>query len=1162
MMSGNRRKRSKSDGMEDPEVKALRRLVESSEEDEKLKKVLALALRGHYTRTQNEIDQGARAAVREECAARSMSEDIGRGIDDSAKLSAGRRVSLLRWDEVARDAGGEEKVREIAERAFIDAGGRVVKEAVQRIMSTNREPIARGWKPTVQLAVDKNDLRSYEEMDDYAPGGLESEEDLRCFFGSVTGVPKGVVSVSYDVDDEAIGDEWRRRFAGDDAPDEDGAHAGAVLDKVCAEVYARACMSNAEKPPTLGVDVEEVAAVGIDCYTRRACELAIEYATDGDERCEAAKTTKSDFARRCLLPCLVGRVSHGGEKKMAASLVAAAVSLGNASPLNSRERLWCAAIVSTARWLQSLQSFRARPTGTGVVVVNPQGLSAHSRVCDYLGEVYSPAKWLEKLSATIAARRIAFGDEKANATSPPEAFHNIALERPSRDPRGYALFFVDAGGTRANFASSLAHSCDGNVASSVFVRDDLSLSVALHTTRFVDQGEELSYDYSACTSSEREWREAVCLCGAPTCRGSYVELVNADELQQCLNRAHNPLDRLTQLLRASIAHHDNVSRETTLATLARHGLGDAFFHRNDSSLETTPAWLEKYVVSLLEFLEFERGQLPFVLLRDAESDDARMRARIASRARLVLEQRIQALACAVSVAVSVARLRDDHSQHEPLLQVMDHDAVLVSLRNVFERLAEAGAQIALQHKPKKKEQRLSQLSSLVVERARSLASECNESRAQARSALLEFRSALEEFAAGTFKEDDDIILNAVRACADAILLIAHTNTLVSTNASSRSAVLASPVPVRARDLGDDLAEKKDDGEILRKLRRAKSPEEVVAQPRRCYGSLAELEALLCWHDIDKLAEPTLGDGKLAQSVLFGCALLPDPAAVLSTGLSLLGQKKKVTKTTSYEKVGRRELVTLLEDPISRARPWTKKEGLCDAFSCDNRVVEFFGSPMLDASLGDFAGIDATLKELSSTSTAKKAVKNAPSCGDGASCSQVHTLAEALPDRPPSRWVACDLCQKWRRVPWTAADFDENCTFVCADQRSWGIPASEATCETPEPKWGEEDVVVGISKLDASETCVGTKCDALCTRTNVWFEAKIVDENSLLKENHQRKLRIHFAKWASKFDEWFDIPQDSYRLAPHRTYSASNGSAQRAAKGLDKKKTPGRKRSRR
>ena len=43
----------------------------------------------------------------------------------------------------------------------------------------------------------------------------------------------------------------------------------------------------------------------------------------------------------------------------------------------------------------------------------------------------------------------------------------------------------------------------------VFVRENGALSVALHTTRAVAHGEELTFDYSAATSSEQEWRAAV-----------------------------------------------------------------------------------------------------------------------------------------------------------------------------------------------------------------------------------------------------------------------------------------------------------------------------------------------------------------------------------------------------------------------------------------------------------------------------------------------------------------------------------------------------------------------------------------------------------------------------------------------------------------------------
>ncbi len=35
-------------------------------------------------------------------------------------------------------------------------------------------------------------------------------------------------------------------------------------------------------------------------------------------------------------------------------------------------------------------------------------------------------------------------------------------------------------------------------------------------------GEELTFDYSSVTESEKEYREAVCLCGSRQCRGSYL----------------------------------------------------------------------------------------------------------------------------------------------------------------------------------------------------------------------------------------------------------------------------------------------------------------------------------------------------------------------------------------------------------------------------------------------------------------------------------------------------------------------------------------------------------------------------------------------------------------------------------------------------------------
>ena len=76
----------------------------------------------------------------------------------------------------------------------------------------------------------------------------------------------------------------------------------------------------------------------------------------------------------------------------------------------------------------------------------------------------------------------------------------------------------------------------------MLVDDQGNLGVALHTTRPIKAGEELTFDYAACTSSGENGAKLSVYVGAPSCRGSFVELVAADELQQCLKRAHNPLD--------------------------------------------------------------------------------------------------------------------------------------------------------------------------------------------------------------------------------------------------------------------------------------------------------------------------------------------------------------------------------------------------------------------------------------------------------------------------------------------------------------------------------------------------------------------------------------------------------------------------------------------
>ena len=61
---------------------------------------------------------------------------------------------------------------------------------------------------------------------------------------------------------------------------------------------------------------------------------------------------------------------------------------------------------------------------------------------------------------------------------------------------------------------------------------DGKLTIALTTNRFISYGEELTMDYYSVTSSEVEWRAAVCLCGTAKCRGHFLHYATQDDLQQ------------------------------------------------------------------------------------------------------------------------------------------------------------------------------------------------------------------------------------------------------------------------------------------------------------------------------------------------------------------------------------------------------------------------------------------------------------------------------------------------------------------------------------------------------------------------------------------------------------------------------------------------------
>ena len=144
--------------------------------------------------------------------------------------------------------------------------------------------------------------------------------------------------------------------------------------------------------------------------------------------------------------------------------------------------------------------------------------------------------------------------------------------------------------------SSCSHSCAANCTSAVVARNG-KLVIVLTTIRQVKYGEELTMDYNSITTSDIEWRAAVCLCGHSSCRGSFLTFATQDDLQQVLNQNCGPLWRYASLLRACSSKPPTREDDDVLA---RHGMLTVAMGK------APPAWFKKYAADNLRFVEFER----------------------------------------------------------------------------------------------------------------------------------------------------------------------------------------------------------------------------------------------------------------------------------------------------------------------------------------------------------------------------------------------------------------------------------------------------------------------------------------------------------------------------------------------------------------------------
>jgi len=231
--------------------------------------------------------------------------------------------------------------------------------------------------------------------------------------------------------------------------------------------------------------------------------------------------------------------------------------------------------------------FRIHPKGVGLVCKRPAGIPKLTFIEEYLGEIHTPWRWFELQDAV---KRIT-GSELPD-------FYNIVLERPKDDPAGYDVLFVDAAAKGA-VASRMSHSCTPNCQAVVMACNG-RLTIALYTLREVHEGEELTFDYSSVTESEKEFRQAICLCGTHMCRGSYLYFTGSRAFMQILSKKHNVLHRQVMLARAGAEPLTSDDAER----LTKFGLGGSCMGSSTSG-DRVPVWLEKWtslvrvVVSLI-----------------------------------------------------------------------------------------------------------------------------------------------------------------------------------------------------------------------------------------------------------------------------------------------------------------------------------------------------------------------------------------------------------------------------------------------------------------------------------------------------------------------------------------------------------------------------------
>jgi len=531
------------------------------------------------------------------------------------------------------------------------------KTSLLRAALEHQPAVGGPWRKT---PVEKRD---YEKLNDYVvTATIPPGEQVLLLQQLNTPMETCFRGPAYNFDDGQLTEEWMCSFrdhrqAGPTDDDVVKVLTTQTLELMLGMVQDRVCtgMKILESDP-LNLDSAsccEQLVWGIDCACRRLVEISIQSRMGGAGQGDAQmKEALRGFVESRLLPAINGQIPDRAHSMLDVVEKMVHMPVLPVDATKRRKMPWAYYTDLEHRFAEALlgavtelgiDSFRIHPKGTGVVCTAREGIAPHKVVCEYLGELYPPYRWCERMDILKQAQR------KFHLKPALPDFYNILLERPRQDPNGYGLLFVDAA-QRSNIGSTLAHSCNNNCTSAVVPRNG-RLTIVLTSSRFIAPGEEISHDYGAVTASEEEWRASVCLCGSPRCRGRFLHFSDEDPVQRILEQHCGPTWRYAALLRACgqkpLAAKD-------LQVLERHGVKSLALGmlQPGVAIPRSKVWMQKFAADMLHFIEHERAALPCALLRN-QADFVSTFVSADWDARTVMEQRIQSLCCAFSMVQRV-----------------------------------------------------------------------------------------------------------------------------------------------------------------------------------------------------------------------------------------------------------------------------------------------------------------------------------------------------------------------------------------------------------------------------------------------------------------------------------------------------------------------------